>query len=579
MKNKFVKLFSFPLVVLIAISLVFLIIPIKSLNFKENSAGSISKISNDEKISAVIVPHFDVFASQRQALLQDIGQTPKPKTIMLVSVNHFNTGNENILTTDRNWTTDRGTVEADNDLIAQLTKSKIAGNDENAFTNEHGIKNILDDIKSSFPESKILPIIIKDSTSQQEMEQLAQWLIANTSKTLLISSVDFSHYCPPAIARIHDSFSIQALSSMDTSTIWRAETDSPQTLYLTNIIAKSAQDNFHLYYNNNVSDITNSDTETTSVVMGYYSDKPTTDNIKPATSFVIAGDMMFDRDVWNLYSQKGLATIFNNFGNRPFRGTNLSLANLEGPISSIHITGIRDESLMTFNFSPLVPSVLKYININAVSLANNHSNNAGNAGFLNTQKILSDSEIDSFGLPSGLSDDSIRHINGPVPLSIIGIDALSSFDETALETMIITEKNTGGFVLIFPHWGSEYETTHNAIQENLAKKWITAGADMIVGSHPHVIQDFQIIDGKPVVYSLGNFVFDQFFSSETQRGLILAGTVDYDKVTLSFLPIQEEKAQPEFLTGADKDAIINRLINFDSINVKKITSDTIEIAR
>lgn len=288
---------------------------------------------------------------------------------------------------------------------------------------------------------------------------------------------------------------------------------------------------------------------------------------------------MFDRDVWNGFNAKGLTTIFDNFGTRPFRGSDLSLLNLEGPISKTPISGTRAISLMSFNFSPLVPSVLKYININAVSLANNHTNNAGQSGFDNTKKVLTESGIKSFGLSAGVSDDSIIQVDGPIPLSIIGVDALSSFDEKAMETMISAEKKAGRFVLIFPHWGTEYAASHSSGQENLAKSWTTAGADMIVGSHPHVTEDFAMVNNKPVIYSLGNFVFDQFFSPETQRGLVLAGLVEKNKIVLSFLPTQEKTVRPEFLFGTQKADILNKILDNKSQLIKQIGNDTIEITR
>lgn len=532
-------------------------------------------------ISSVIVPHFDYFKDKRSELFKQVVKKSNPKTIVLVSVNHFNTGSSNIITTDREWDVSSGKISPNKSLITSLVDSKIAESDETAFVTEHGIKNILSDIKENFPKAALLPIIIKDQTSKEEIKNLSDFISNNCVDCLLVSSVDFSHYCPRAIAKVHDNFSIQALENLNQDNIWNAETDSPQTLYLAMNMAKSKGDNFHLFYNANSGDLTkNDDVEVTSVVMGYYSSQKSNTSYEASTSFVIAGDAMFDRDVWNFYNKKGLKTIFDNFGTRPFRGTDLSLLNLEGPISSSEITETRSREIMSFNFSPLIPSVLNYINVNTVSLANNHTNNARDSGFQNTKGVLEKANINYFGQPVGLNDDSISRIEGPIPISIIGIMALSNFDEQLLESKIKEEKTLNRFVIIYPHWGEEYKEKHVASQKNFASSWIKAGADLIVGSHPHVVEDFELINNKPVVYSLGNFVFDQYFSQETQEGLVIAGEITNEKIRLSFLPTKQKNIQMSFVTGEKKTEKIGQIFDINNgIGFKKLSSDTIEITR
>ncbi|MEI6144099.1 MAG: AmmeMemoRadiSam system protein B [Candidatus Berkelbacteria bacterium] len=548
---------------------------------KALAPGKSSPTTNGQNIPVVIVPHFNDFAAKRAELLKQVGAIYKPETAIVVSVNHFNTGGSNIITAERTWTLNGGNVSSDATLVKKLAASGVASSDENAFANEHGITNVLPDVRDNIA-GNILPIIIKDTTPRDQVDKLEDWIDSNCKDCMVIASVDFSHYQPSAIAKVHDQFSIQALRNMDADQTLAAETDSPQTLYLAEkVAAKNKATNFNLFYNSNSGEVgKNDDAETTSVVLGYYSDKvaiPTASGI-PSTSFVIAGDAMFDRNVWQRYNPD-LKKVFDNFGTRVFRGSDISLINLEGPVSSASHEGIKTGG-MSFNFQPQVPSVLKYLNIGEVSLANNHTNNAGASGFAATKSMLEKSGIKYFGLPSGYSEASVLRIPGEVPVSIIGIMALDSFDEAALEAKIKSEKAAGQTVIIFPHWGTEYAPKHSTSQEQMAKDWISAGADMIVGSHPHVTEDFEIVDGKPVVYSLGNFVFDQFFSQETQEGLVVAGTITKDKITLSFLPTVEKAVKPEFMTGADKTAKIKTIIDLSlATGFKKLTSDTIEIAR
>lgn len=550
-------------------------------NTKVNGNDQI-EVKTGEKITSIIIPHFDFAKGERLKLLDQIYKKQGQRTAVLVSVNHFNSGSYNITTTSKDWSLAGGKIGGEKELSQDLAESNIAGDDETAFVNEHGITNILSDIYASKISDSILPIIIKDTASKVEVEKLSNWIFENCMGCYLISSVDFSHYCPRSLAQAHDTFSIQALTNLNIENIWQAETDSPQTLYLTALIAEKNQTtNFHLVYNANSGDpIEIDDREVTSVVLGYYSDKKISDSekIEPQTTFVIAGDAMFDRNVWHNYKEMGQKKIFDNFGTRPFRGSDISLFNLEGPISASEIDDDYASGSMVFNFPPSVPSVLNYLNIKQVSLANNHTQNAGAIGFSHTKEVLNRANIKHFGLSNGINDDSILKIDGPIPVSILGIMTLSEFDNNLLESKIKDEKSAGRFVIVFPHWGEEYRATHTISQKNMAKTWISAGADAIIGSHPHVVADFEIINGKPVIYSLGNFVFDQFFSKETQEGLVVAGVISKNKIRLSFLPTKSKLSKPEFMTGLEKTAKIKSIFDIESgSGFKKISTDTIEI--
>lgn len=568
------------IVIILLLALGFYYLQTKGGQNKGLSPENIS--SSGDNIPVVIVPHFDFAKEKRRELLKDVAEKISPKKILIVSVNHFNTGSSDILTADKKWQIQSGELSTNSELFQKIIADQIAESDESAFLTEHGINNLLPDLKESFPEAEYLPIIIKDKTDRAKIDNLASWVENNCSDCLLVASVDFSHYCPRAIAHVHDTFSILALSDLNKEKIWAAESDSPQTLYLSAKFAEAkGAKNFQFFYNANSGDPGgDDDSEVTSVVLGYYSDKQSANVEEPATTFVVAGDAMFDRNVWHNYKDIGLKRIFDNFGTRPFRGTDLALLNLEGPISAEEIDDDWKSGSMVFNFPSATTAALKYININAISLANNHSQNAGEKGLENTRKALSDSEIQYFGKPYGFGEESTLRIEGPIPLSIIGIMALSEFDEGALNTKIKSEKADGRFVIIFPHWGEEYKEDHVASQKNLANEWISAGADMVIGSHPHVVEDFEIINNRPVVYSLGNFVFDQFFSDETQEGLVVAGIITKDKITLSFLPTQEETVRPEFMRGSAKTAKIKSIFDIDSESgFKKLSSDTIEITR
>jgi poly-gamma-glutamate synthesis protein (capsule biosynthesis protein) len=312
----------------------------------------------------------------------------------------------------------------------------------------------------------------------------------------------------------------------------------------------------------------------------------TLEKVPAHTSLVFAGDAMFDRNVWHNYKDRGLLHIFDNLNIDIFKSADYSILNLEGPISSTEIDDDCCSGSMVFNFPPETTSALNYLGIDAVSLANNHTMNAGASGFSYTKSALEKSKIKYFGKQVGFSEDSILRLDGDIQISVIGIDTLATYNEDQLEESIKIEKATGRFVIIMPHWGTEYRETHNSNQRALAGKWAEAGADMIVGSHPHVVEDFEVIDplddtrGKPVVYSLGNFVFDQYFSKETQEGLALKIDISESDFTIRFLPTESKKSAVSFTSDLECANRIKKIFDITSNSgFERVGEDMIKIRR
>lgn len=288
-------------------------------------------------------------------------------------------------------------------------------------------------------------------------------------------------------------------------------------------------------------------------------------------TFAIAGDVMLDRNVWHNFKDKELTDIFDNFDVSIFKDKDIALFNLEGPISREPIDDDWQSGSMIFNFPPESIDVLKLLGIDAVSLANNHTQNAGSSGLAMTKEMLDETEVEYFGKQTGFNWDNVLRLDTIVPITLIGVDALADFDKGAMLSAIRLERADKQFVIIMPHWGTEYAESHSAAQENLARSWIDAGAGLILGGHPHVVQDFEVIDNVPVIYSMGNFVFDQMFSEETQEGLIVTGEITPEKLTLNFIPTKQQKIYVREMTDTEASNLIS--------NTLKSDSNTIEISR
>lgn len=294
-----------------------------------------------------------------------------------------------------------------------------------------------------------------------------------------------------------------------------------------------------------------------------------------STSFVFAGDMMFDRYVNHIFKDIGFNHIFDNLDKTLFAGKDIVFANLEGPVSDVPVNDDYPERTLTFNMSPETISTIKNLGLNGVSLANNHTLNAGGGGFTTTQNLLKNAGIKYGGSQNGFDDGSVIRYETEIPVSVVAVDFLSYTNTVKIDEAIKAEKDAGRFVIVFPHWGEEYSLSHTASQENAAKSFINAGAGLIIGSHPHVVEDVEVINNVPVIYSLGNFVFDQTFSKDTQEGLIVSGKISETGLEISFNPMESKKLKPQLAEENIKNQILERVLNPKNFDTGLLNGDTI----
>ncbi|MFA7653631.1 MAG: CapA family protein [Candidatus Magasanikbacteria bacterium] len=251
-----------------------------------------------------------------------------------------------------------------------------------------------------------------------------------------------------------------------------------------------------------------------------------TDTIK----LTFFGDMMLDRNVKKQIDKNGADWIFQKLYDETSSTlftSNIVHANLEGPFADKRRSTTKE---IAFRFDPaLIPTLQKY-NFNIFTVANNHSLDMGSAGLKESAQNLAAAGIDFYGDGYGISDEAIKikEING-IKLAFVGLnDTYFRLENKKIEAIVKKAVEQSDKVIVNIHWGEEYKTISNIRQRAIAHLMIDAGADVIIGHHPHVVQEMEIYKNRPIFYSLGNFVFDQYFSKETQQGLA---------IELSFLPV------------------------------------------
>jgi gamma-polyglutamate biosynthesis protein CapA len=287
----------------------------------------------------------------------------------------------------------------------------------------------------------------------------------------------------------------------------------------------------------NLSPSTMSSTDFADSALAPSVDAPSTANLKNVPlKIIFVGDMQFDRDIRALAqkSVNGYEAILDPALSSYLQQADLVIGNLEGPITDNPSVSLGSEVGSTrnflFTFSPSVVPLLKKHNF-AVNLGNNHINNFGEDGFNQTRAYLENSSIGWFGqvpyLPKAENNSQIYiYTHDNLSIAFINYNQFLGPGLAAALSDIERWRPQVDKIIVYTHWGNEYEPEANAVIQNQATQLVATGADLIIGSHPHVEQQAEDIDGTRVYYSLGNFIFDQYFSPEVQRGLLVELTID-----------------------------------------------------
>ncbi len=292
-------------------------------------------------------------------------------------------------------------------------------------------------------------------------------------------------------------------------------------------------------------------------------------------SLIAVGDIMLSRIVASkIKTNKDPYYPFLNTTDY-LRDADITFGNLENPITAGRAIEVHE---MVFHADPGMEKVLGDVGFDVLSLANNHSPNFGAKGLIDTFSYL-----DQVGVLHPGAGKTSKEANSPVYITRKGktfaflayndpdvvpkeYEATEKRAGTAFmrsEKMIESVKEAkqkADFVIVSIHSGKEYTKIPNTSQTNFAHKAIDAGAEMVIGHHPHVIQSVEKYNGKYILYSLGNFVFDQRWE-ETKLGLSAKIFFNEQGVReISFFPIMiRDFSQPEILKGEIATKTLERL--------------------
>jgi poly-gamma-glutamate synthesis protein (capsule biosynthesis protein) len=228
------------------------------------------------------------------------------------------------------------------------------------------------------------------------------------------------------------------------------------------------------------------------------------------------------------------------------------VANIEGAITTNPSIAQVDHTILHFTFDPaLARAALKPLNLSAGSLANNHAYDFGRAGFDATREYLQAWGIKPFGHPYNARALSTSLSVRGKQFCLVGYHSLYDATTTEVVGEIRALRPECYKVIVFAHWGTEYAPVANAAQVAEAHEFIDAGADLVIGAHPHVVQNVETYRGRAIFYSLGNFMFDQDFSWATTHGLAVKATFGATSTVFALTPITIRGQEASVANGAD----------------------------
>lgn len=294
--------------------------------------------------------------------------------------------------------------------------------------------------------------------------------------------------------------------------------------------------------------------------------KPKEETRKPKeVSMVFTGDILLSSYVLQNYESSGIQGILSENLRNEMTQAQLAVANEEFPFS----TGGSQapDKQFTFRVAPSYVKLFQEMGIDVVSLANNHALDYGIQALQDTFSTLDDAGIAYIG-----AGDTQERAAQPFVIELEGKKfavlaasrvipevswnienqqpgMLCTYDGTALCEAIQKAKESCDYVAVYVHWGIERENTPQDYQRSLGKSYIDAGADLVIGSHPHVLQGVEYYNGKPIVYSLGNYIFNQEIKSTV---LLKAVVTPENETRLQLIPAYAAGAKTQEMSGEGK---------------------------
>lgn len=259
-----------------------------------------------------------------------------------------------------------------------------------------------------------------------------------------------------------------------------------------------------------------------------------------------------------------------------FQQDDFTVANLETPVTKNGTPAPNKE--FVYKSPPEAIPAMKEAGIDLVNLANNHSMDQGESGLLDTFQVLEDNGLEYVG-----AGPDAKRAYAPVYVERNGIrmaffgfsrvvpnvswyagknkpGIAVSYDPAKAVEAIQQARGQADLVIVIAHWGKEREDYPVDHQMELSRAYINAGADLVIGGHPHVLQGFEQYNEKWIAYSLGNFIFTRSHDPKTWETMVLqASCTKTGDCQLKMLPHHAELGQAVPMNEENSQALRQRI--------------------
>lgn len=290
---------------------------------------------------------------------------------------------------------------------------------------------------------------------------------------------------------------------------------------------------------------------------------------------LFAGDILFDDSYTVMITMRRRGSIRACFSEETLREMEeADIFMLNNEFTYTNRGEPTPEKAFTFRAKPENALMLHELGVDIVSLANNHAYDYGEISLLDSLTTLEGIDMPYVGAGRNLADASetvyfqagnqkiaflsATQIERMTPPSTKGATESAPGVFRCLSEKLIFDKikeasENSDFVVAYIHWGTEKTDQPDWSQPGMAKSLAEAGADLIIGDHPHVLQPLANVEGVPTIYSLGNYWFN---SSTLNTCLVKVKVKDGEMQSFQFLPARQSNCYTQLLTGAEKDAVL-----------------------
>lgn len=276
-------------------------------------------------------------------------------------------------------------------------------------------------------------------------------------------------------------------------------------------------------------------------------------------SITFTGDVLLDRGVRQFVEHRSVDKLFSPFVDSVFQSSDLVVANLECPATKIQQPAFKQ---YIFRAEPEWLQTLKAHGITHLNLANNHSVDQGRIGLADTKKNIQEAGMIPVGAGDNMQEAAQPVLLASTPRNVYLLTSLqmplenfsylpdktsvSHEDLDSLKTRVRQLKETDPccYIIVSLHWGGEHTLRPVPLQRQQAHQLIDAGVDALICHHTHTLQTIEQYQGKPIYYSIGNFIFDQKKPINSKACMVKV-TIKKESSHIETIPIVIRNCVPE----------------------------------